>query len=196
LLFRAIARLSSCKMPLLPDRIRLPQKAHELCINVFGRRQPKMVHVVSCRDRFDFTEPAILESSGQDDVAVEPPHPRRDLRERHPGLKGDPSFLGQNSHRPDLLNRSNNRLKQVADLRRLTREMRFQVVASAEMELIAISELPSAIRTPPQSSLRARSSGLFCHLGCTVSFEFQQSRTPRSPPGRRRSSRLAGRVDL
>jgi hypothetical protein len=66
-------------------------------------------------------------------MTVEPLRSRRDLRERHPGLKGDPSFLRQNDYRAESLDRCDDHFKQPADLRRLTRKMRFQVVATAEV---------------------------------------------------------------
>jgi hypothetical protein len=75
-----------------------------------------VVDVIAGRERLDLPDRGMLEAAREHDVTVQPPPPRRDLRERHPHLKGDARLLGKHDHRPDRLDRRPHLLEQRANL--------------------------------------------------------------------------------
>lgn len=98
-------------MFLRADAIRLGQPRAKVFVDVVDARQSENVDVVARRDGLNAAKARMLETSREHNVPVEPRTPRCYLRERHAHLKCDPGFLRKYSHRPDLFDRSDDRIE-------------------------------------------------------------------------------------
>jgi hypothetical protein len=101
----------------------------------------------------------MFEPAGQYHMTVEPLGARSYLCERHAGLKGDPGFFREHSHRPAPPDRFHYRVKERADFRGLAIEMAVQVLSTAEVGLISIRERAAAFWTLPKRALGSRWHG-------------------------------------
>ena len=83
-------------------------------------------------------------------MTVDPAVRRRELREGHADLEGDPRLLGQDLEGPKLPEARDEGVEQVPDTLRLPVEMRVEAVASAGVALVAVGESPVACRASPE----------------------------------------------
>jgi hypothetical protein len=83
---------------LVAHAIRLGQPCPEVRVEIARLRQSEGVQVIARRKCLDSVKARVIETSGKNQVPVEPCAPRCDLRERHPNLEGNPRLLGQNPH--------------------------------------------------------------------------------------------------
>jgi hypothetical protein len=144
-------------MPLLPHGIRFAQPRLEFRIDVVGARKTKDVDMIPHRERLDSPEPRTFEATREHHVSIEPPAPRRNLRERHADVKGDARLLRQYLHRSNVANSRNNGIEERTNRRRLVREVMLEIMTAARVRLIAVGELASAPLAPPQGWPRQRS---------------------------------------
>lgn len=93
----------------------------------------------------------MVDTSGEDDVAIEPPLTWGDLRKGHAHLKGDPGLLGQNSHRANQPNGRNHLPEQSPNRGWLTSKVMGERVAATGVRLVAIGERTSASLATPQA---------------------------------------------
>jgi hypothetical protein len=141
-------------MPLLADLIGLGQPCRDFVIHLISALEAKGVEMIPRRKRFDAAKTRMLATARQDDVAVDPFSPNNKRSEAHPHLEGDARLLRQNSDRAIRFGEAAQFVEGRADVRRFSFEMRGERVTTARMRLIAISELPFAIRTSPHRSAR------------------------------------------
>ena len=81
------------EVALFPDRVCLAQPRDKRVVDVGWLRETKVMDVIACGDRLDLSETRVLETAGEDDVAVEPLPSRRHLREGHAHLEGNARFF-------------------------------------------------------------------------------------------------------
>jgi hypothetical protein len=83
-------------------------------------------------------------------MSVDPGPARRHLSKRHPNVKGDSRFLGQDDHGTERADCRQHGIEQRAYLGRLPSKMSLEIVQPAGMGLISIGERSLASRTLPQ----------------------------------------------
>jgi hypothetical protein len=83
-------------------------------------------------------------------VSIEPCTARRYLREGHASLECNARLLGKYPDGSDVADRSDDGIKERADLGRFAREVMREVVAATRVRLIAVRELAAAPITAPQ----------------------------------------------
>jgi hypothetical protein len=136
-------------MPLFADAIRLGQPSPKVRVDLAESAQAKNVHVVAGRNALDPVKARVFKASGEHDMSVQPLLPRRYLREGHPDLKSNASFLRQDPNRADGSQRRHDVVEEPSNLRRLTPKMIGEMVAAARMRLIAVREVASAALATP-----------------------------------------------
>lgn len=108
------------------------------------------MQVVSWRERFDLSEPRVLEPPREDDVAVEPALTRRDLSERHADLECDAGLFRKNDDGPERTNGRDDEIIDLAHDRVASDEVVLEVVQPAGMRLVPIRERAVAHRATPE----------------------------------------------
>src|ERR1051326_16086 len=88
-------------------------------------------------------------------MSINPFGMRRQLCERHSNLKCNSSLLRQHCDRPATLYGFEHGLIDFTDLRRLSLEMRLQIISPAKMRLILVRKPPLTFRTFPKCPFRA-----------------------------------------
>lgn len=178
-------------MLLIPDPVRLGDPRPKFVIDLIGRRQAKRVQMISRRKRLDAAESRMLETSREDEVAIDPLAARGQLRERHANLEGDPRLLRQHAHRTHAFNGCDERIEQRANRRILAGEVMLEIVAAAGVRLIAVREIAAALLTAPERSLHSRHSAtlqratrVVKHAGAALRYDFATrfGRPTNSPP--------------
>jgi hypothetical protein len=81
------------EVPLGAHRIRLAKPIPELGIDLLGRSQTEVMHVVPPGYGVDPTKARMRHAAGKDKMAVQPAMARRDLKKGHPHLEGDSRLL-------------------------------------------------------------------------------------------------------
>ena len=99
----------------------------------------------------------------EDDVTIEPPLARRDLRKRHANLKRDARLFRKDDDGAALANRTPYRPVELAHDRAGPLKMVREVVTSTRVRLIAVGEAPPAARTRPHRALGSR-QGVLRHF--------------------------------
>ena len=115
-------------MALLANSVCLAHPFHECVVHVVRVLEAKHVHVVLRRKRLDLPKAWVLEATGENDVAVEPPFAWRDLSERHANLKGNPCLLGQNDHGADGSHCRRDEIVELADDRLASGKVVIEIV--------------------------------------------------------------------
>src|SRR5689334_22603401 len=92
------------------------------------------------RKRLHPSEAWMLETTRQYEMTVDPPGARHELRERHPDLERDAGLLRQHTCWSHRLNRKDERIEQLSDLRGFPREVMREIMPAARMRLIAVRE--------------------------------------------------------
>ena len=82
-----------------------------------------MVYMVALRNCLDLSKARMLVAAREDDVPIDPPSTRRDLRKRHANLKGHARLLRNHRHRSARLDRLHECIEQLADHRGLAAKM-------------------------------------------------------------------------
>jgi hypothetical protein len=164
-------------MSLLADGVGFRQPRYDFPVNVRHRQEAEMMDVVSRRNCVNTPESRMLQSARKNDMPVNPPQTRSQLREGHAHLKRDACFFRQHGHWTAAPNCLEHGIKDRADFRRLAVKMRVQVVRAAEVRLIAVCETPVATRTFPKRALRMFGDGTPFHLS------MQQRVSLRQPGG-------------
>jgi hypothetical protein len=141
-------------MALLAHSIRFGQPIRDLGIDFLDARETKGAQIISGRKSFDPAKARMLEATREHDMAVHPVSPNHESGETHSHLECDSGFLGQHCHWPVLFGEPKHRVENRADARRLPFEVGRESIAPASVRLIAISELPLAIRAPPHRLAR------------------------------------------
>lgn len=154
------------------DSIGFSDPAPEVVIDVLQRDESKVVHVVSRRERLDLAEARMLEPAREYHVAVQPPLPRRDLREGHAHLKRDSGLLREHGHRSAGHYDTADSLEKDSNGPVFRAKVMLQIEWSARMRLIAIREAPPAARAGPEWAahhvlVRAPSNDSCVRLGGT-----------------------------
>lgn len=108
------------------------------------------MYVITWGDRVDPAEARVRQPTGEYDVPVEPALTRRDLGERHPYLKGDARLLREDGDRTTSGDGAAYRLEQRTDGGVFPSKVVVQIVASAGMRLIAVSEPAPTMRAGPE----------------------------------------------
>ena len=137
-------------MPLLADAIGFGKPGGDFAIDFVHTRETEGVKMVTRREGFDAAKARVGQTARQNNVAVDPVFTNDERRKAHPHLKRDPRLFRQDRDRSVLLRDSQQPVENRAHGFRLTGEVRGERITTAGVGLIAIRELPSAIRTAPQ----------------------------------------------
>jgi hypothetical protein len=116
------------EVPLLADCVCLAHPRNERGVDVPGVLEAKRVQVIPRRERLDLPKTSVLQAACENHVAIEPSFSRRDLREGHADLEGDPCLLGENDHRADRAHRIGDEVEQLAHDRVAPSEVMIEVV--------------------------------------------------------------------
>jgi hypothetical protein len=141
------------KVPLLADGVGFGEPCFKFAVNVGYGGESEMVDVVSDGNGVDAAEARVLESAGENDVAIYPLQARSHLREGHAHLKGDAGLFGQDDDGAATLHGGEHGVEDCADGGGLAFEMGLQIVLAAEVGLIAVGEFPLAPRALPKRAL-------------------------------------------
>jgi hypothetical protein len=162
---------------LLAHSIRFASEFGELAVQLVGRCEPEMMHVVSRRDGVDPGESRMLDATGEYEMPDQMRLADGDDGERHAHLKCDSTLLRIDGHRPETLQNDNECIEQLPDLAALAFEMPLQTVPAAKVTLVAVGESPPARETLPERCFRRPRSR---HLApvCRTCGRFS-GRTPR-----------------
>ncbi len=147
---------------LLPaDAVGFAQPGEHFRIHLLRRVNAEVMDVIARGERLDLCEAGIVQSSRQDYVRVQPIPFQEDIGKRHPHLKSDSRFIGNQDDRaapPDQLHKS-------PVQRECQRTLALQVFANrdprAEMKLIAVREKPLAPPALPEWTLRHGQRGVY-----------------------------------
>ena len=137
-------------MKLLPHQIRFRHPRSKIIIDVTRLRDPKCVQVVARRERSHLAEARMVQSSGKNDVSVEPVPARSDLRERHAHLKRDACFFRKDSDPAVRSDDGDDFLEERADDRRFAAEVMRQRESPARVRLIAVRKPSSTLAAAPE----------------------------------------------
>ena len=137
-------------MLLLTHGVRFAQPRHKRRVDVGQCLESKGMQVVSWRERFDLSEPRVLEPAREDDVAVEPALTWRDLSERHADLECDAGLFRENDDGSERTNGCDNEIIDLAHDRVAPDEVVLEVVQPAGMRLVPIRERAVALRATPK----------------------------------------------
>jgi hypothetical protein len=137
-------------MPLLADLIGFSEPGGDFGVNLRDTLETERVKMISRREGFDATEARVRQTVRQNNVPVDPVSTNDESREAHPNLKCDSRLFRQDRNRSVLLRDGQQPVEDRAHGFRLAGEVRGERVTTAGVRLIAIRELPSAIRTTPQ----------------------------------------------
>ena len=149
-LFTLHSSLFSPHMLLPPNRVGLAQPVLEHGIDVVGMLEPKHMDMVARRDCLNTSKAGVLHASRQHHMAIQPPSSRRHLRERHPHLKRDACFLGEDRHGAQGAYCGGDTLEQGTNRLRLPHEVMRQIVPTARVRLVSVRKGALATRTTPQ----------------------------------------------
>jgi hypothetical protein len=142
-------------MALLADPIRFGEPISDFVIDLVYALETKGVQMISRRESFDPAEARTLQTSRQDDVAVDPIPANDERCETHADLESDPRLFREDDDRSTPLCDRQQFVEDRADALRLSCEMRCERgAAPARVGLIPIRKLPTTLWAAPQ--FRAR----------------------------------------
>jgi hypothetical protein len=151
-------------MLLVADAIRLGEPLPELVVDFVDGRQAKCMPVIPWRESLDAAKARMFDAPSEHEMPVDPVPARRELRERHPHLKRDPRFLGQNPRWTDGFHRADEGVEQSPNLGTFAGEMIVEIVLAACMRLIAVREIaPALIAVPERRAAHATASEKVIH---------------------------------
>jgi hypothetical protein len=137
-------------MSLFADSISLGQPRGDFIIHIIGVFESESVKMIPGRESLDAAKTRMLEPSRQNDVAIDPIPQNDKGGEAHAHLERDPRLLGQDRDGAVQFGDATQLVEDRANVPRFSFEMQCERVTTARMRLIAISELPFAIRASPQ----------------------------------------------
>lgn len=143
------------KMLLVADSIRSRKKTLELLVEFGRRREPEVMYVISPRDRLNLVEAVTAGDLREHQVTNHVRRAWRQLGEGNARLKRDTGLFRQHGNGADGLKGGEESLVEAANAFWTTFEVMFKVKRCARVNLIAVGELPMALRTAPKRSQRA-----------------------------------------
>ena len=156
-------------MLLLADRVGLGEPRLDLRVDLGRPMQPEHVYLVPGRDEIDAPEARAVQPARQDHMAIDPAAAKRERGEAHPHLEGNARLLGQNLDRPVLHRGCKQSVEGCDDVGRAAFEVILEPDVAAEMRLVAIREIASAIRARPhRAHRRSLRSQLMAKIGVMI----------------------------
>src|ERR1700735_513686 len=136
-------------MELLADSISLAEPAEHFAIQFLARTETEAVDVIARRDSFDLRETGIFQAPGQHHMAHNSIPPQAHRCETHSHLKRYTRFFRHHAHRSAALHQFCELSEQRDRGRTFPGQMLAQRVARAEMRLVAVCKVPSALPAFP-----------------------------------------------